>query len=97
MVKDVLIAGIVDAEIQKKSFGVNRTRLKGQTIVVGFVKSKGIAQSAWSVDHTSYAAVLLTYKKSEGTRERKLALKDKCKKYNRDIALSKEIPSMQNQ
>ena len=106
VVKDVLVAGIADADIRKDVLAWAELDLKDDKEVVAFVECKEMAQAAWSGEHTSGTtsgtAVVSTYKKgskpeseskSEQSTKQKLLLKGKCKKCNRDISLYKKFTS----
>ena len=102
VVKDVLVAGIADAEIRKDILAWTELDSKDDKAVVAFVESKEIAQAAWSDDHISGTAGVSTYRKgskpesdckTEQSMKQKLALKGKCKKCSRDISLYKKYQS----
>ena len=98
MVKDVLIAGIADAEISKDLLGWNDLDKKSDREVVEFVEEKEIALNAYSSSHSSTAGVSAYHKsKKEDDPElvlkKKLALKGKCVKCKSDMSLYKQYRS----
>ena len=101
VVKDVLIAGIADADIRKDVLAWAELDSKDDKGVMAFVEAKEIAQAAWTGAQSSGTAGVSTYRKnpkSEGEAfdqsvKLKLTLKGKCRKCNKEIALYKKYQS----
>ena len=97
VVKDVLIVGIADAEIQKDLLSWEELDKKDDKEVLAFVESKELAQTALNKAQTTGTAGVSAFRKlqktttdpAEQSLASKLALKGKCGKCNMEISLYK--------
>lgn len=100
VVKDVLIAGIADAEIRKDVLGWTELDTKDDKGVVSFVESKEMAHAAFTGTQITGAAGLSSYRKglkydepSDQSLKSKLLLKGKCSRCRKEITLFKRYHS----
>ena len=102
VVKDVLIAGILDADIRKEVLAWTELDSKDDKDVVGYVEAKEMAYKAWSdtQTHALTVAGVSNYRKNaksenepDQSMKTKLAMKGKCSKCNKDILLYKRYQS----
>jgi len=95
VIKDVIVAGIADADIRKDVLAWSDLDTKDDKGVVAFVESKEVAQKALTGIQPSGAAAISTYKKTSklDNDTPKLTLKGKCTKCSVEINLYKKYPS----
>ena len=94
VIKDVLIVGISDAEIQRDLLSWDELDQKDDKEVLAFIESKELAQTALNKALTTGTAGVSTYHRAQKTpvdpaeqsMASKLALKGKCGKCNKEIA-----------
>lgn len=102
VVKDVLTAGILDADIRKEVLAWTELDSKDDKDAVGYVEAKVMAYKAWSdtQTHALTVAGVSNYRKNaksenepDQSMKTKLAMKGKCSKCNKDILLYKGYQS----
>ena len=97
VIKDVIVLGIVDPDIQLDVLAWGELDEKDDKAVVAFVESKELAQNAWMSSQSSAAtAGLSSYRRennqqsNETSIKAKLAMKGKCLVCKKEISLYKK-------
>ena len=100
VIKDVLIAGIYDADIRKDILSTADLDKKDDKEVVRLVEAKEIAYKAWSSANSGTNNAFSSYKRNlkqdnetDHSIKTKLALKGKCSKCSKEISLYKRYQS----
>ena len=100
VIKDVLIAGIYDADIRKDILSTADLDKKDDKEVVRLVEAKEIAYKAWSSANSGTNNAFSSYKRNlkqdnetDHSIKTKLALKGKCSKCSKEISLYKRYRS----
>lgn len=97
VIKDVIVLGIVDPDIQRDVLAWEELDKKDDKAVVAFVESKELAQNAWMSSQSPAATAGLSSYRRETTQQSndasikaKLAMKGKCLMCKKDIPLYKK-------
>ena len=98
VIKDVIVLGIVDPDIQRDVLAWEELDEKDDKAVVAFVESKELAQNAWMSSQSSASTAGLssyrrenTQQNSEASIKTKLAMKGKCLACKKEISLYKKF------
>ena len=100
VIKDVIVLGIVDPDIQKDVLAWEELDEKDDKAVVAFVETKELAQNAWMSSQSSAAtAGLSSYRRetaqqsNDASFKAKLAMKGRCFVCKKDISPYKKYQS----
>jgi len=101
VVKDVLIAGIADADIRKEVLGTPDLDDKTDKEIVALVEAKEMALKAWNGASASGTAGLSNYRRGQKPNNapiddplrEKLAMKAKCITCSKEISVYRKFPS----
>ena len=106
VIKDIVVLGIADADIQKDVLAWDELDVKNDMEVVAFVESKELARNAWVSSQSSAAAApsnaaaISSYRRdrnhgsiSDKPLDAKLTAKGKCMTCKKEITLYKKFPS----
>ena len=98
VIKDVIVLGIADSDIQKDVLAWEELDDKDDKAVVAFVETKELAQNAWMSSQSSGTAAGLSYDRrgassDEAPIKEKLAMKGKCSVCREKFSIYKRYQS----